>query len=125
MCMKLCFAYKSPSEFTQIGITVLPYLSTTYLTGYVAIDTIADNAWHYTCVEIANSCIAYTKTTYKAAQLMIYSVRKKNIIFASLILVFVFILLCSFAIQSHFKVYLQPSVENSFIDAMTFRVFST
>ena len=64
MLEKLCFAYKIVSPITQLGISVvIDGDPTTQTNAYIQINTIADNQWHYTCIDMYRGLLSNWGTT--------------------------------------------------------------
>ena len=75
----MCFAYKITEKIEQIGITA--YVDgdiNTQQNAFINIDTIADNKWHYTCVDLYLGLLnswATTAANYPTYRLTVLGVR--------------------------------------------------
>ena len=58
----MCFAYKLTTPIVRIGYQVLIDGQTTK-NAYVSIETIADNSWHYTCVDLYQALLSNWQTS--------------------------------------------------------------
>ena len=83
--INLCFAYKLKNKtISTLYFQVYDQYFNT-IQSYVNLVTIADNKWHYICVDLYNAILTTQSTVYTAKSLLLYNVsnyfRKKSSLF--------------------------------------------
>ena len=69
----MCFAYKTKKQIKEISIQIIDSNEDIFAYG-VAVETMADNAWHYKCVDLFDTFKKNSSRTDTAASLNLFSV---------------------------------------------------